>query len=138
MDNIQKYFTVDNKTYQKDNIVVFDFDDSKSTLFIQDFVIPFRQSYYSDEDLDYEVNNGINTRDKAIENKLPTTPSLKSGEFCEILMFFLSCKVLHSDANVTPIKWRWKEHRDAPCHLTDIALLKCNNSENNCDERVQN
>ncbi len=130
MNNIQDYFAIDDKTYQTNNIVVFDFDDSKSAQFIQEFVIPYRQSYYSDEDLDYEVNEGINTREKAIENKLPTTPNLRSGEFSEILMFFLSCKVLCSDANVTPIKWRWKEHRDAPCHLTDIALLKCNNSEN--------
>jgi len=127
---MQKYFTKDDITYQADNIVVFDFDDSKSAQFIQDFIIPFRQSYYSDEDLAYEVDERINTREKAIENKLPTTPSLKSGEFCEILMFFLSCNVLCPEANIKPIKWRWKENRDQPCHLADIALLKCNDSAN--------
>lgn len=130
MNIIENYFKIDNTTYKSDNIVIFDFIDSRASQFIRDFVIPFRQSYYSDADLSFEIDNKINTREEAIRNKLPTNPSLKSGEFSEILMFFLSHKVICPDANVIPIKWQWKEHRDAPCHLTDIVLLKCDDSSN--------
>lgn len=125
---LNKYFRKDSTTYRSQGIVIFDFDDAKSEDFIEDYIIPFRQSYISDDDLDYEINNGINIRKDAIENKLPILPHLKSGEFGEILMFFLARTFICPDANITPIKWQWKEHRDAPCHLTDIMLLKCTDS----------
>lgn len=125
---LNRYFREDSATYRKLGIVIFDFDDAKSEEFVEDYIIPFRQSYVSDEDLDYEIDNGINIRKDAIENKLPTLPCLQSGEFGEILMFFLASTFICPDANITPVKWRWKEHRDAPCHLTDIMLLKCTNS----------
>lgn len=129
-DTIQTFFTIDEDTYKDKGITVFDFDDSRAHEFIERFVVPFRKSYLSDEDLDYEVDNEINTREAAIENKLPTTPQLKSGEFAEILFFMLVCKVICADSNVRPIKWRWKENRDTPCHLTDIMVMKCDDRAN--------
>lgn len=125
---LNRYFREDSATYRSQGIIIFDFDDVKSVEFIQDYIIPFRRSYLSDEDLNYEVNNSINIRKDAIENKLPTLPHLKSGEFGEILMFFLARTFICTDANIAPVKWQWKEHRDAPCHLTDIMLLKCTDS----------
>lgn len=124
---LNRYFQVDTTTFQSKGIVIFDFNDAKSEEFIENYIIPFRQSYISDEDLDYEVNNGINIRKDAIENKLPTLPNLKSGEFGEILIFFLASIFICPDANIAPVKWQWKEHRDAPCHLTDIMFMKCTN-----------
>ena len=125
---LNRYFRKDSTTYLRQGIVIFDFDDSKSEEFVEDYIIPFRQSYISDEDLDYEIDNGINTRKNAIENKLPTFSYLQSGEFGEILMFFLASTFICPDANITPVKWQWKEHQDAPCHLTDVMFLKCENS----------
>ena len=66
---LNRYFRKDSTTYLRQGIVIFDFDDSKSEEFVEDYIIPFRQSYISDEDLDYEIDNGINTRKNAIENK---------------------------------------------------------------------
>lgn len=111
---LNRYFREDSTTYRRQGIVIFDFDDTKCKEFIEDYIIPFRQSYVSDEDLDYEIDNGINNREDAIENKLPTFPYLKSGEFGEILMFFLARTFICPDANIAPVKWQWKEHRDAP------------------------
>lgn len=125
---LNRSFREDSATYRSQGIIIFDFDDAKSKEFVEDYIIPFRRSYLSDEDLDYEVDSGINIREDAIANKLPTLPHLKSGEFGEILMFFLACAFICPGANITPIKWQWKEHRDAPCHLTDIMLLKCTDS----------
>lgn len=57
---LNRYFREDSTTYRKQGIVIFDFDDTKCMEFIEDYIIPFRQSYVSDEDLDYEIDNGIN------------------------------------------------------------------------------
>lgn len=133
MDLFETFFSVDN-TYEHLGIIVYNFDDSKKDEFIENFVIPFRQAYYSDEDLNYEVDSGINTREIAIENKLPTLSYLKSGEFSEILMFYIASLIICADANVTPIKWRWKDNRDTPCHLADIVLLKCLDKDNPSNE----
>ena len=121
---VHSFFTIDTDTYKDKGITVFDFDDSRSNDFIANFVIPFRQSYVSDELLKSEVDNGINTREVAISNRLPELPRLKSGEFGEILVFFLSQMFVCPDSNIRPIKWRWKETKDQPCHLTDIVLMK--------------
>jgi hypothetical protein len=124
MKGIELYFKKDIKTYQDKGIIIFDFKDTKLDEFIRSCIVPFRRSYVSDENLNFEVDNDINIREDAIANRLPTNPSLQSGEFGEILMFFLACTVIYPDANITPIKWQWKENRDTPCHLTDIFLLK--------------
>lgn len=126
---LESYFKKNTETYRDKGIIVFEFDDTKSEEFIQNYIIPFRQSYLADEDLNFEVNKGINIRKDAIENKLPTIPNLRSGEFSEILMFFIARKFICPDANIAPIKWQWKEHRDAPCHLADIMLLRCSDRD---------
>lgn len=77
---IQSFFTIDKDTYKDKGISVFDFDDSRAHEFVERFVVPFRKSYISDDDLDFEVDNSINTREDAIGNKLPTTAQLKAGE----------------------------------------------------------
>lgn len=130
MANIQSFFSVDSVTYKDKGIVVFDFDDSRSKEFVDSFVVPFRKSYISNVDLEYEVECGINDKHGAIENKLPTTSYLKAGEFSEILFFMLVCLMICPDSNVKPIKWRWKENRDTPCHLTDIMVMRCDDYSN--------
>lgn len=120
--NLDDYFVMDDKTYS--GIIIYDFKDDKIDDFIASVLIPFRRCYVSDDDLNYEVGMGINTREEAIESKLPTLPMLKSGEFAEILMYYICCHAIAPDANVIPIKWHWKEHRDMACHLTDLALFK--------------
>lgn len=121
--NFEEFFSKDEKTYS--GIVIYDFKDTESNKFISQFLIPFRRAYLSDRDLEFEVNNGISDRKEAIQNRLPTAPHLQSGEFAEILMYFIACHFIYPDANIRPIKWHWKENRDMACHLTDIVLLRC-------------
>ncbi len=125
MADITKYFTENKNTYKKQGIVVFDFDDTKAEDFITDCIIPFRNAYISDEILNRSVDNNISTREEAIGDILPTEAKIKSGEFGEILMCYLAQKFLAPAANIVPLKWRWKENRDQPSHLTDVILLKC-------------
>lgn len=124
MNQLDSFFKIDQDTYKDKGIIVFDFDDSRSNEFITNFVIPFRRSYISDELLDLEVGSGVNTREEAISNRLPEVKYLQSGEFCEILVFFIAQKFVCPDANIRPIKWRWKETKDQPCHLTDVIMMR--------------
>lgn len=124
MNQLESFFKIDQDTYKDKGIIVFDFDDSRSNEFITNFVIPFRKSYISNELLDLEVSSGVNTREEAISNRLPEVKYLQSGEFCEILVFFIAQKFVCPDANIRPIKWRWKETKDQPCHLTDVILMR--------------
>lgn len=124
MNRLNSFFKIDQNTYKDKGIIVFDFDDSRSNDFIANFVIPFRQSYISDELLNMEVSCGVNTRGEAISNRLPEVKYLQSGEFCEILTFFIAKMFVCPDANIRPVKWRWKETKDQPCHLTDVVLMR--------------
>ena len=45
MFNIQDFFTKDDKTYQSEGIVLFNFDDSRSVEFLDFFVKFFRRAY---------------------------------------------------------------------------------------------
>lgn len=129
--DIGKCFVVDKDTYQDKGIIIYDFNDGLLDKFVKDFLTPFRQSYISDEDLESGLMNDVwDKRSEAIGEQIPTTPSLRSGEFSEILLYFLSIHFNCPDANVAPLKWRWKENQDMACHLSDIVLLKCADEKN--------
>ena len=122
--NIDKYFTLDITTYAANSISIYNFDDSLVNQFINDCLIPFRQAYISDHELADNIAHMGSSRADEIASVLPAKPYLKSGDFGEILSFYLVSHI-HSDANIKPLKWRWKEYKDSPCHLTDVVLLKC-------------
>jgi hypothetical protein len=47
-----------------------------------------------------------------------------AGDFGEILSYYLWTETFATDANIRPLKMRWKEHPDMPSHLVDVILLK--------------
>lgn len=129
--NISKYFKLDRSKEVSHGILIYDFDDNLAPLFINDCLIPFRRSYISDKGLEQNISNlgNMTTRKDEIEVVLPTLPQLKSGDFGEILSYAIT-SYIHPETNLRPLKWRWKEHRDSPCHLTDIVLLCCSDYNN--------
>lgn len=122
--DISKYFTLDSTTLADKDISLYVFDDSLSAEFIDECLVPFRQAYIGDNELEDNIREMGTNRQEEISGILPTKPNLRSGEFGEILSFYLISHI-HSNANIKPLKWRWKEHRDMPCHLSDVILLKC-------------
>lgn len=129
--DISKYFKLDRSKRTSHGILIYDFDDSLTAQFIDDCLIPFRQSYISDENLERNIAalGDLTTRTEEIKSVLPTKPNLKSGDFGEILSYAIS-SYIHPDTNLRPLKWRWKESNDSPCHFTDIVLLRCDDYTN--------
>ncbi len=125
MLDIQNYFKEDKVTYSEKGIVLYNFDDARKDEFLHNFVPYFRMAYIDDEQLKSDVDAQVWTREDGIKMRLPTNPSLKSGEFGEILMFYILFCFVHKDATIAPVKWRWKENCDMPCHLNDLAFFKC-------------
>lgn len=128
---IGKYFEEDTATYKEKGVSIYHFKDELIDEFVKEFLLPFRQAYISDEDLNDGVENEVWTdKAEAIAEQIPTLPNLQSGEFSEILLYFLSLCFRCPEANVIPLKWRWKENQNTPCHLSDIVLMKCMDDEN--------
>jgi len=129
--DISHFFDVDDTTYKDKGIVVYTFKDDLLDDFVSGFVLPFRQAYVSDEELNDGINNNVlSNKEEGVKMLLPTKPSLKSGEFAEILLYYISQCFRCPDINIAPLKWRWKENQDMPCHLTDIVLAKCEDEKN--------
>lgn len=125
-----KYFMEDSTTYQDKGVVVYRFRDDLLDEFISDFILPFRLAYVNTEEIVSGVEHGYWSRKQGIANQLPTTPMIKSGEFSEILVYFLSLCFRCPDVNVYPLKWLWKENPNTPMHLSDIAMAKCEDCHN--------
>lgn len=129
--NIARFFDIDDTTYAAKGVVVYKFKDELLDEFVSEFLLPFRQAYITDEELAEGVAENVwADKSEGISMYIPTKPNLKSGEFSEILLFYLSLCFRCNDVNVAPLKWRWKENQDMPCHLTDIILIKCDDENN--------
>lgn len=133
--DISRFFVEDRDSFMDKGITVYQFKDELLDDFVREFLVPFRQAYISDVDLNNGIENEVwDSKAEAIAEQIPTKANLKSGEFAEILMYFLATHFQCPDANVTPLKWRWKENQDMPCHLSDIVLLKCEDEDNPSEE----
>lgn len=129
--DISRFFEMDSDTYADKGVVVYGFKDELMNEFVLEFLLPFRDAYISKEELDAGIAEEVWANEKeGISAQIPTKAHLQSGEFSEILLFYLSHCLRRADANVAPLKWRWKENQDMPCHLTDIILIKCDDERN--------
>lgn len=129
--NISRFFDIDTDTYADKGVVVYGFKDELLDEFVSEFLLPFRRGYISDDELEAGIAEKVWVDKKeGISTQIPAKAHLKSGEFSEILLFYLSHCLRCPDANVAPLKWRWKENQDMPCHLTDIVLIKCDDEMN--------
>lgn len=105
----------------KEGLEIYDFTGDTTT-FIQDCVLRFREAYISEEKLERIVaESKKTTRKDAIERRLPQKASNKAGDFGEILSYYLWTETFASDANIRPMKIRWKESPDMPSHLVDVS-----------------
>lgn len=92
MAEISDYFTHDANLYPKSGLEFYVFDSSKSIAFVQDCLIPFREAYISEEKLSHIVSRFPTTRKDAISRRLPRKGMVMSGDFGEILSFYLACQ----------------------------------------------
>ena len=124
MFDILSYFTEDFDTYAKHSIVMYVFDEARTDEFLHAALDDYRKSYISDEDLESIVAGMGTLRNEEIKGVTPTDAIIKSGEFAEILSYYIFL-AKNPEYNVAPLRWRWKEERDRAVHFADIMLLSC-------------
>lgn len=130
MAAISDYFTHDVNLYPKSGLEFYVFDNSKATAFIQDCLIPFREAYISEDKLTHIVSRFPTTRKEAISRRLPRKGMVMSGDFGEILSFYLACQTWSPAANVLPMKWRFKDSKKDASKYTDIILFSLQDPDN--------
>lgn len=124
MAELMSYFTRNDALSDAEGIEVYEFSGN-AVAFIQDCVERFREAYISEEKINRILSKSKKaTRKDSIERRLPKLTQNIAGDFGEILSFYLWTEVWASDANICPMKIRWKEHPDMPSHLVDVILLK--------------
>lgn len=120
--DILTHFTEVQRT---DRITVYTLKPAERVNFLSKLPAAFRGMYISDEKLQRRLQNIVGAiRREEISEKLPTKPTLKSGEFSELLSYFLIPERYAPDSHLRPPKWRWKEARDIPAHFTDVVFFQ--------------
>lgn len=130
MGAISDYFSQDTSLYPGSGLVFFVFDDTKKDSFITDCLVPFREAYIEDAILTYIVSKYPTTREAEISGRLPNKGKVMSGDFGEILSFYLACQLWSPNVNVFPMKWRFKDPKKDASKYTDIVLFELKDSNN--------
>ena len=124
MASLSAYFKEDTTLYPTSGIKFYVFDESKATAFVQDCLVPFRDAYLSEEKLQSLTMKYGTTRADEIKERIPDPGEVMSGDFGEILSFYLAREIWVPEANIFPMKWRFKDKKKAPSNYTDIILFK--------------
>lgn len=124
MPSISDYFIRDDKTYAAQGVVLYVFDEARTAQFVQDSLLPFRRAYLTDEKLDRIEAKKQNPRKDIINRRLPDPGDVMSGDFGEILTFYMATQVWSPDVNYTPMKWQFKDDPKKASPKTDVVLFR--------------
>lgn len=130
---IHNYFTEDRAKYAAQGIVLYTFDDTKTDAFVTECLIPFRSAYLSDEKLDKIDAKKQNSRKDIINRRLPDPGDVMSGDFGEILTYYMATELWSNDVNYKPLKWRFKDDPKKASPKTDVVLFRFVNDVNHPD-----
>ena len=133
MASIISYFTKNQVLSSSSGLEIYEFTGD-ATAFVRDCEHRFREAYISEEKLVRITAKSKDTRKDAIELRLPKMTKNKAADFGEILSYYLWTETFAADANICPMKMRWKEHPDMPGHLVDVILLKKVDEGNACPD----
>lgn len=127
---LSNYFKLDTSLFPDSGLTFFVFDNSKVRSFVQDCLIPFREAYIEGSKLDHIVSTFPVTRQEAISKRLPGKGAVMSGDFGEILSFYLACQIWSPSVNVLPMKWRFKDSKKDASKYTDVILFELHDPDN--------
>jgi len=130
---ISGYFTEDRVTYSTIGIVLYVFDDSKTTSFVKECLIPFRRAYISDEKLDRIEAKKKSPRKDIINRRLPAPGDVMSGDFGEILTYYMATEIWSPDVDYKPMKWQFKDDPKKASPKTDVVLFQLANDVSHPD-----
>ncbi len=115
---IIKHFTIEKKTF-----TVLSLNDAEWDSCFSIFPDSFLDCYVTKEDLDQRISTFGKTRTVELGEILPTEGNIQSGDFGEIICYFIfkeMYKRLNADG---PKKWRWKQQNNTPAPFTDVLLF---------------
>lgn len=124
MISFSSYFTINSSLYPQSGLQFYVFDSNKANSFVADCLVPFREAYIANDDVDRISNDFSKTREDVIQRRLPEKGKVMSGDFGEILTFYLASQIWSPSANVLPMKWRFKDKKTAASNYTDIILFE--------------
>lgn len=113
-----KHFEEENK-----NIVVLTLKDDDWNEFVNKLPVEYKKCYISSKELESRINNFSSSKEQEFSEILPTIGNIKSGDFGEILSYFIF-KERHKKENVDgPKKWQWKQEKNVAAPYTDVILF---------------
>ena len=130
MTRISSYIKLDTSLYPQSGLLFYVFDNNKANSFVADCLVPFREAYITNDDVDRVVKDFSKTREDVIQRRLPEKGKVMSGDFGEILTFYLASQIWSPTANVLPMKWRFKDKKSDASHYTDIMLFELKDESN--------
>lgn len=130
MISFSSYFTINSSLYPQSGLQFYVFDSNKANSFVADCLVPFREAYIANDDVDRISNDFSKTREDVIQRRLPEKGKVMSGDFGEILTFYLASQIWSPSANVLPMKWRFKDKKTAASNYTDIMLFELKDESN--------
>lgn len=128
--DLSSYFKFDTSLYPQSGLLFYVFDNNKANSFVADCLVPFREAYITNDDVDRVVKDFSKTREDVIQRRLPEKGKVMSGDFGEILTFYLASQIWSPTANVLPMKWRFKDKKTAASNYTDIMLFELKDESN--------
>lgn len=105
------------------DFVLLSLKDKEWDEFIGKLPIPYKDCYIPDKELEQRIRSFSSTKEKELSEILPSIGNIQSGDFGEILSYFLF-KERFKKRNVDgPKKWRWKQERNVAAPYTDVILF---------------
>ncbi len=106
-----------------ENFVILSLKDNEWDEFIAKLPIPYKNCYIPDNELQHRIKTFSSTKEKELSEILPSIGKILSGDFGEILSYFLF-KERHKKRKVDgPKKWRWKQEKNVAAPYTDVILF---------------
>lgn len=130
MVSFSSYFSINSTLYPQSGLQFYVFDNNKANSFVADCLVPFREAYIAYDDVDRVVKEFSKAREDVIQRRLPEKGKVMSGDFGEILTFYLASQIWSPTANVLPMKWRFKDKKTAASNYTDIMLFELKDESN--------
>lgn len=110
-------------TKKHDKLIILSLKDKEWDDFFKKLPKKYKSCFILDEDLDDRVKTFSSTKEEELAEILPTEGKIKSGDFGEILAYYLF-KENYKDKKINgPKKWRWKESQNVSAPYSDVILF---------------
>ncbi|MFN3852196.1 MAG: Hachiman antiphage defense system protein HamA [Spirosomataceae bacterium] len=105
------------------NFVTLTLKDNEWNVFVEKLPILYKDCYIPSEELENRMKTFSTTKENELSEILPSQGNIQSGDFGEILSYFLFKEKYKKRNVVGPKKWRWKQDKNVAAPYTDVILF---------------